>query len=410
MHAFENMAAEQQRNFIFQKVKAILDHSWRNIPFYRELYDRNGLQPGDLKSFDDLCNIPVVTKAMLNECDLEHRSFPGGKRYSANTGGSSGAPLSFYILPSSIGHEWAYMHRIWGKLGFTQKALKLVFAGRNLKTKTVAYDALRNHFAVNIYKPNEEVAQDLRKVLTKNTIRYIHGYPSAIYDFACYCESNDPELAAMLSSQLQGGFLGSEYPVGIYRDKIEAVFGIPTISWYGHTERVVLAWEKNEKFVYCPFQTYGFTEAIEDPETGKTKLAATSYYNTASPFIRYDTGDEITAMKSSAGILEEFRIETGREGDYILDRKERRIPLTGLVFGRHHKIFDKARFVQISQQEPGKAVFLITISKETLPETAYHEYFDLSNIEMDFEFKQIDSPILTRSGKTILNVSKIEKP
>ena len=277
-----------------------------------------------------------------------------------------------------------------------------------MKDQTITYDALRHHFAINIYKPNDEVAQALRKVLAKNVIRYVHGYPSAIYDFACYCESQDPELAEMLAEQLCGGFLGSEYPAPVYRDKIETVFGIQTVSWYGHTERAVLAWEKGKNFVYCPFQTYGFAEAVVDPQTGKTKLVSTSYYNTASPFIRYDTGDEIAPLKSSTGILDEFCIEAGREGDYILDRNMKRLSLTGLVFGRHHRMFDKARFLQISQREPGKAVWYVSILKETLPVEEYFKWFDLSNIEMDFEFRQIDSPILTKSGKTILNVSKIE--
>ena len=70
----------------------------------------------------------------------------------------------------------------------------------------------------------------------------------------------------MLSVNLKGAFLGSEYPHKQYREVIEDVFDIDTISWYGHTERAVLAYEKHEQFVYEPFLSYGFSEAIKNEE------------------------------------------------------------------------------------------------------------------------------------------------
>src|SRR5690606_29477513 len=145
-----------------------------------------------------------------------------------------------------------------------------------------------------------------------------------------YCQNEDPELQALLTKQLKGVFFGSEYPHFHYRETIESVFEVETVSWYGHTERAVLAYENTEKFVYEPFPTYGFAEALKmDEET--YQLVATSYYNFASPLIRYNTNDVISEPLVEGGILKRFKITKGREGEYVLDHNSKKINLTGLI-------------------------------------------------------------------------------
>jgi len=360
------MAVEQKREFALKRVRSIVEYAFARVPFYQDLYQKEGLDPRDIQCFEDIQRIPVVTKTILNAWNLERRSSAAPGRYLVNTGGSSGSTLAMYIMPNSIGHEWAHMHRIWAKLGYRQSDLKFAFGGRDVGSAPLQYDSLRHHFWVNIYRPNAEIAQAMKAVLRKHIVPYVHGYPCAIYDFACYCESEDSELVAMLKQQLRGGMFGSEFPAPIYRDKIESVLGVETVSWYGQTERVVLAWEEREKFAYSPFLSYGFAETGQDGTTGKTKLFATSYYNTASPFIRYDTGDEVSPITQNDGILEEFRVEAGREGDYVIDRNRKKISLTGLVFGRHHEMFDHARFVQVAQDQPGHVTIYVSIDRDRL--------------------------------------------
>ena len=53
--------------------------------------------------------------------------------------------------------------------------------------------------------------------------------------------------------------------------------------------------------------------------------------------------------------MNEFKIEQGRIGDFILDQNNFKIPLTGLLFGRHHKLFNHTTSIQIKQIKPGYA-------------------------------------------------------
>ena len=404
MAAYERMSAEQRRAFILERMRGIVEYAYADIPFYREMYDAAGFRPERLRGFDDIRRIPVVTKEQMRQYDLERRSAVLPGRYLENTGGSSGNPLSFYVLPSCVGNEWSHMHAIWAKLGFGPRHLKLSFGGRNMLDVPIAYDGLRHHYAANIYCPWSRVAEALLALPAGRRIRYLHGYPSAIYDFACYCEGEAPELTRRMRRDLRGAMLSSEYPSPPYRAKIESVFGIDTVSWYGHTERAALAGERRQRGVYEPFQTYGYAEAVDDPHTGKCRLMATAYYNTASPFIRYDTADEIRVEREEGGVLAAFAIEGGRQGDYVEDRRGKAISLTGLIFGRHHKAFSVANFILVHQDRPGHMMLLVTPRGE-LDREVLASLFDLTGVDMHFSYRLVGEPFRTAGGKILLKVA-----
>jgi len=210
-----------------------------------------------------------------------------------------------------------------------------------------------------------------------------------------------------LRTTLQGAFLSSEYPAPMYRDRIEEVFGIPTVSWYGHTERAILAWEKKEKFVYHPFQTYGYCELIPNSETGGWKLIGTSYNNFASPFIRYDTGDDVEPVEIIDGLLISFRVRSGRLGEFVLDRKGVKIPLTAIIFGRHHPLFDISLFIQVHQKHEGHMTVIVTPKEKLSPDFKFKDWFDSSGLDLDIDFKIVEKPILSPSGKVTLKISEL---
>ena len=81
----------------------------------------------------------------------------------------------------------------------------------------------------------------------------------------------------------------------------------------------------------------------------------------------------------------------------------KKIPLTALIFGRHHKAFDVADYVQIGQKEPGRAT-LYVVMREGVVVGDIAKLLDLSNVDVDFEFEVVDKPIRTKAGKLGLMV------
>lgn len=390
------MSSEEKKEFVFNRLKRLCIYAYSNIEFYRDHYIDNNFDPKILRSFEDLIMIPIVTKSILNRYCLEKRSNASVKSYIVNTGGTSGTPFSFNIQPDSMGHEWAHMHNIWDKFDYQPHAFKLVFGGRSNVKNLVDYDPVRNSFSYDIYASFKEVEPHLILIITKYKIEYLHGYPSSIYQFAIDCVKHNSIIVSLLTKSLKGVFLGSEFPHDVYRDTIEKTFNTKSISWYGHTERAVLAGERKERLRYYPFLSYGHTEAIFNGADGYN-LVSTSYYNYASPLIRYDTEDLVDNIKIVDGLVDSFEVRKGRSGETVVDSNGNDINLTGLIFGRHHKIFDYIDFIQVKQLANGK-VLVYYVSKD-LDNVNTPELFDASNVSIQFSFKSIKEPFRTEAGK-----------
>jgi phenylacetate-CoA ligase len=400
--SFEKMENWQKKEWIFHKVKDIVDYAKHHIPFYADHYQENGFDVSCLRSYEDIKRIPVINKEKLLSYELNNRSNLDKPGYLVNTGGTSGTPLGLYIHPDHLGNEWSHMHHIWGKLGFSPKDLKLMLMGRSEFNSGLYYDFLRHSLSISIYADIDQIVPSLGKIIRRYQPKFIHGYPSALYEFGLACKERYPDLQSLLRDSLQGGFLGSEYPVKIFRETIEDVFQISTISWYGHTERCILAYEKEAPFIYYPFQTYGYAEVIED-DSGENTLIGTSYYNRTSPLIRYDTEDQVANFERDDGLLSRFEIKEGRRGEFILDKNGKKIPLTGLIFGRHHELFNYCTHIQIYQEGPGSAtVLFVPVDKNNVPNP--QDLFDSKNVNIEFDFKMLDEPVRTPTGKVKLIV------
>ena len=353
---FSHANEEQQRSFIFSKIKPLVEHAATNIVFYKQHYAKHDFDAFALKDYESLSTIPLVSKSHLQQFALEDRSADDrSKRFLANTGGSTGKPLTFYVQNDAVGHERAHIMTVWSKFDFVQSDYTLVFSGRSkFKDRTIQYDSMRHSFSVDIYQPFEAICDELRRLCAHKTFKYLHGYPSAIHEFALHCAQYDIDIRDRLRKTLKGVFLGSEFPQKPWRDNIEQTFAVPSVSFYGHTERCVMAYEIEKPYTYNVLQSYGFAEAVDSPMG--TELVGTSYYNYTCPLIRYQTGDEIGSISKKDGVLESFQITTGRQGDFVLDSNNKKIPLTGLIFGRHHQLFDLCSQLQIGQLSPGKAI------------------------------------------------------
>ncbi|MCG7555758.1 hypothetical protein [Pseudoalteromonas sp. Of11M-6] len=400
---FDSLGMDGKKEFIFERVKSIAIYAYENIDFYRFFYDKHNFDPLILTCFDDIEKIPVLSKADLQQFSIEERTNRNVKSYIENTGGSSGNPLDLAIEPSSVGHEWGHMHMIWSALGFKQNELRVVFSGRSNLTECIQYDSARHQLNVDIYRSWEEIADELLKQFSHFKPRFLHGYPSAIFDFVLWLETSGHPLLAILEMSIDGMMLGSEFPNPTLRLKVESLLSCKSVSWYGHTERAVLAGELEGKGEYVPLQTYGFAEAVN--MAGVTNLVSTSYYNKAHPLIRYNTED-IIEPSICEGMMTSFTISQGRNGEFILDESGNKIFLTALIFGRHHKLFDYCSSIQVYPVRSGEAVILFTLRRD-LEGKDPKELFDTKNVKIQFSFIEVEKPYQSVSGKTPLLVKKI---
>ena len=159
--------------------------------------------------------------------------------------------------------------------------------------------------------------------------------------------------------------------------------------------------------MYEPFQTYGYTEAQEIDGSSDNRLISTSYHNYASPLIRYDTEDLISDVVYEQDVLKGFKMSSGRSGDVVVDGKGKKINLTALIFGRHHDLFQYAKYIQVRQTDIGSIE--IHYVSDAVSEGDAINLFDSKNMDMKISFVKREKPYMTTSGKVNLLI-KENKP
>lgn len=390
------MTADPQTrlNFTISGFNKIYTHFRKNCSFYNNYIESSESAPDIIRTLEDISNVPLITKSVLRETPVEKRTIMKRGLSQFNTGGTSGSPLSFFLDNAFYSREWSHMHYMWNRIGYKPTSTKITIRGRNL-INIYKYRYNQNEFLINSYYSfTTRDYIELLRVFKKYNTEYIHGYPSAIYNFLKEVSVNAPFLLDFLRKQIKGIMFGSEFPSPHFRDYIESILTSNTISWYGHTEGVILAGELYEKYVYVPFLSYGYTEAVK--KENQYHLVGTSFDNFSTPFIRYDTEDLISPNFNSMGSLESFEITEGRLGEFVIDKNNRKISLTALIFGRHHKLFDRVNFIQVKQVLPG--TIKVYYSNYSLVENP-SELFDSTNLNMDVQFEQVKEPFKTSFGK-----------
>ena len=390
---YERASNAERHEYVIARLNAIVRHAQQNIPFYQALYGRSAIEIRTLADFEAL---PIISKSDVREY-TKHAQGPT----LLNTGGSSGEPVSFYIDRNAWAREWAHMHFIWGLRGYKQTDLMATMLGKNLGERLYAYNAVHNEIKINPYTYTQHRAKEILSLFEEFPLRFLQGYPSSIYNFFKVLEValTDSEME-LIRSKVHCCLFSSEYPLPHMVTYLTDVLGLNYISWYGHSEMCILAYDQYNSGKYRPFATYGYAE-----EVGRT-LCGTSFHNYSMPLIRYSTGDIVESRKTDQGTLDYFIVKEGREGDYVDDKAGNRIPLTSMVFGRHHTIFNIADYVQILQTTRGTATFYITFGRRIpISIGEARSYFDLSNLDLDFNFVFSKEPVRTRAGKLKLKLT-----
>lgn len=397
----ENVEAFQERTLLL--VQSLVRFAFNNVKFYRMHYVKHGFSPDDVRTYEDVKKIPIVTRSDLQQFDLSDRSSGVRGGFRANTGGTSGQPLEFMLDRHAFAREWAHMHHLWMSRGYRQTHVKLTFRGKRLGGDVLRYNAVHNEYVVNANASMESVVDAVSRLPRNVVIRWLHGYPSLIAEFAHAMASAPRDVLCRFRQGLYGVLLGSEFPAPAYRRVISETFSSNIVSWYGHSEMAILAREVAIG-VYASYPTYGLAEAVPADDGNGSKLICTSLNNRVHPFIRYDTGDRVEPIASVGGSLT-FRVREGRVGDFVRDRSGRKHSLTAIIFGRHHEAFSLARHVQVVDLGDGRIVLVVTPLKADVSVDELKAGFDLNDIDISVKLMVVDEPIRTAAGKILLKIA-----
>src|SRR6476620_1965511 len=91
------LGAERLQTLQLTRLRALLAAAARDVPYYRELFERLSLDPANVRGIADLAQIPFLTKALIRANQDSLKSRVARHLARSNTGGSSGEPLIFFL-------------------------------------------------------------------------------------------------------------------------------------------------------------------------------------------------------------------------------------------------------------------------------------------------------------------------
>lgn len=299
--------------------------------------------------------IPFINKeAIVNSFN----DFIVSKKFAdyITTGGTSGKPLRFYINKNRRGFEWFWMTNNWAKVGFTLNDYRAVLTNHKLNGKNYQIDHLLKEYQYNNFSLTDKYLDYIIEHINTKNIKFLRAYPSAAFMLAKYM------LREKKSTTLKYFLCGSENVFKYQKELIEGALKIRMYTWYGHSEKLILAGEEKECDYYHSNPFYGYGEIIDEKgkrinEVGAIgELTGTGFINTKMPFIRYRTGDfaeyvgQVCPKCGHIGLT--FKNVKGRwHGDIIYKSDGSHITTTALNL--HNKFYDHIKALQYHQYKVG---------------------------------------------------------
>jgi phenylacetate-CoA ligase len=275
------------------RLEVLINHAYKYVPYYHDLFAKLNLLPEDIRSKADLEKLPVLTKATIKKEGIERftsSAFTKKKLILSSSSGSTGEPLFYYITKDAYSMNLASNLRGWYWMGFRlgDKFIKLSQNSRKNPVKRLQDKMSRNlYLATNplIDSNFEHILNEIERYKPK----FIRCYPDPLLFLTHYKYEHPRFSHKPIAINTTGNTLHPET-----RNEIETVFGCKIFDSY--------SCEGNSNVFECPSHTgyhsteeYGISEILD--ETGKPitqgigRLISTDLWDLAHPFIRYDTQD-----------------------------------------------------------------------------------------------------------------------
>lgn len=313
-----------------EKIVKQVHHVYENVPYYRDLMDKKGVKPEDIKSVDDIKKLPFLTKADLRDAypyGLLGTDLKNCVRIQSTSGTTGKRVVAFYTQEDIEIWEECCARAIVA-VGGTNEDVCQVCYGYGLFTGGPGLNG-GSHKVGCLTLP-------MSSGNTERQIQFMMDLGSTILcctpSYAAYIGESLAEMGYKPEdNKLKAGIFGAEPWTEEMRRGIEKSLGIKAYDIYGLTETSGpgVSFECEEQTGMHINEDHFYAEII-DPETGevlpegeKGELVFTSLDKEAFPLLRYRTRDicVLTRKKCSCGRTHvKMSKPMGRSDDMLIIR------------------------------------------------------------------------------------------
>ena len=325
---YETMNREETLQLQIERLQLTLNRVYRNVAFYKNLYDSRSIDIGKIKSIEDLRELPFTTKEDLRK-SYPYDMFAVPLRDIVrihSTSGTTGKPIVVGYTKTDIGTWSSLIARVLTAVGITEHDFIQIAFAYHLFTGGFGF-----HYGA------EKLGASVIPASNSDILKQV----AIMKDFKTSALLSTPGFALHIGSVLgeQGihpeelnlriGLFGAEPWSLNMRSEIENALHIDAYDNYGITEVMGpgVAFECSEKNGLHINEDHFIAEII-DPETGRPlpegergELVFTTITKQGFPLIRYRTGD-ISSLYSGAcpcgRTLARMERISGRTDDMII--------------------------------------------------------------------------------------------
>ncbi len=300
----ESMPGEKLALLQFLRLKQTLESVYQLVPHYRQKFHEAGVEPGDVRSLEDLARLPFTVKNDLRD-NYPYGLFTDGLNEVVRIHSSSGTTG----LPSVVGYTREDL-QVWAEL--MARALTAAGALRS-SVIHVAYGYGLFTGGLGVHYGAEKIGATVVPVSggqTKRQVRMIKDLGSTLLactpSYALNIAETMEEMQIDPSGlKLESGLFGAEPWSDNMRRVIENKLKISAYDIYGLSEVMGpgVAYECPAKEGLHLGEDH-FIAEIVDPSTGKVlpegewgELTITTITKRTLPVIRYRTGDITTLIR-----------------------------------------------------------------------------------------------------------------
>lgn len=421
---YNNFQKNQWRSFEWLKnqqekqLRELVNFAYGNVPYYIKLFDQLAIKPKNITGIKDLEKLPILNKKTIKENwkDLIPKNINKIKYLNGSTGGSTGEPLRYRMSTNDYERGVASLFCGWGYGGYQLGDKVAVIAGSSLipttksETKKKFQDFFLNFRHYSSFEMSEDNLFKYFHDINRWKPDFIRGYASSIYLFARFIQDNKIRL----DFQPKAIFSTAEKLFAKQRALIEEVFEIKVFDGYGLNDGGISACECEKHSGMHIGMERAIFEVVDDENrqiiNQEGKILATSLYNYALPFIRYDTGD--------IGVISDSPCTCGRE-TLLLKKMSGRVtdslklnniiigsPVLTVLLGK----FDIEQY-QITQKDSNSFTCKIVKGKTYKKED---EIFILDSFskhvgEINVKFDYVDSIPTTKGSKHKFIINNVEQ-
>jgi phenylacetate-CoA ligase len=404
-----------------EKLRELVAHAYSTVPYYRDLFDKIGLKPQDVRGTSDLHKIPVLRKEAFKDdpqrlisSDYKIRALTKG-----HTSGTTGSPLDIWYDKSTIYVAYAALdrHYDWAGCKLARNGDRIAVARGNMivpvdrqKPPFWRYNRYHNQLLLSSFHMSSQTLDHYFSELERFGPVVLDGYPSTLYVLAKHLQNKGrtfPLSAAITSSETLYDF---------QRETIEKSFECRVFDYYALAERAAFAGECDQHFKRHLAMEYAISEVTDingDPVPAGTEglLVGTNLHNKAMPLIRYVTNDRTTLLQESCpcGRKLDLMEEVTTKAEDTITLKDGRL-ISSSVLTHPFKPLHTIRESQIIQTDYDQILIKIVKGEGYSDSDTAHLVSALAerlgrDVEIKVEFR--DSLSRTSSGKFRWVVSEV---